>query len=156
MSPGAVAGLQGMTFTAHIEQSGKTATGIPVPDDVVEALGRGRKPPVRVTIGEHTYRSTVASRGGRFLIPLSAENREAAGVAAGDTVDVGIALDTAPRELVVPGDLAEALDARPEARRAFDALSYSNRKRHVLSVEGAKTQETRERRIAKVVATMLG
>src|ERR1700678_2802923 len=97
-----------MKFRATVELGGKTATGIEVPDDVVAALGQGSRPPVTVTVGGHSYRTTVARMGGRFLVPLSAENRTAAGVAAGDEVDVGIELDTAPREGEVPADLTEA------------------------------------------------
>jgi Bacteriocin-protection, YdeI or OmpD-Associated/Domain of unknown function (DUF1905) len=143
-----------MKFPAVIELGGKSATGFRVPDEVVAALDSGKRPAVRVTIGRHTYRSTVAVMDGVFMLPLSAENREAAGVAAGDTVDVELELDTAPRVLAVPGDLAAALDADPEARRTFDALSYSNRRWHVESVEGAKTDETRQRRISKSIASL--
>jgi bifunctional DNA-binding transcriptional regulator/antitoxin component of YhaV-PrlF toxin-antitoxin module len=145
-----------MKFRTTVELGGKTATGLPVPADVVEALGAGKRPAVHVTVAGHTYRSTVAPRGGQFLIPLSAEHRAAAGVAAGDEVDVEIELDTEARVLVVPADLAAALDADGGARQRFDALSHSNRSRHVLSVEGAKTDETRQRRIAKVVADLAG
>ena len=140
-----------MRFTTTVELGGKTATGFAVPDEVVDALGSGRRPAVTVTVGGHSYKSTVASMGGRFMVPLSAENRTAAGLAAGDEVEVDLELDTAPRELVMPDDLTAALDANPAARAAFDALSYSNRRRHVLSVEGAKADATRQRRIAKAV-----
>jgi hypothetical protein len=140
-----------MRFRTTLLQSGKTATGIEVPPEVVEALGAGRKPPVRVTVNGHTYRSTVAVMGGAYMVGVSAENRAAAGVKGGDEIDVDIELDTAPRELPVPADFAEALDAEPEARRFFDSLSYSNRQWHVLSVDGAKTDETRRRRIEKSV-----
>ena len=143
-----------MRITVTIEQSGKTATGFAVPAEVVEALGAGKRPPVRVTINGHTYRSTVASMGGRFMVGVSAETREQAGVAGGDVVEVDLELDTEPREAVVPADLAAALDAEPEARRTFDGLSYSMKRFHIESVEGAKTQETRERRIAKAVDTL--
>jgi hypothetical protein len=143
-----------MKFRTQVELGGKTATGFEVPADVVETLGRGKRPPVTVRIGEHQYRSTVAVMDGRYLLPLSAENREAAGVAAGDEVEVELELDTAPREVEVPDDLARALDAEPDARRTFDALSNSNRKWHVLQVTGAKSDETRARRIAKSVATL--
>ena len=122
-----------------------------MPDDVVAALGAGRRPAVRVSVGGHTYRSTVASRGGRFMVPLSAEHREAAGVAAGDEVDVDLELDTEPREVAVPPDLAEALDGDEEARRVFEGLPYSHRLRWVLSVEDAKTEQTRKRRVVKAV-----
>ena len=134
-----------------VELGGKTATGLEVPTEVVEALGAGKRPAVSVTIGGHTYRSTVAVMGGRYLLPLSAEHREAAGVAAGDQVDVDVELDTAPREVEVPADFAAALDADAEARRFFDGLSYSNKRRLVLAVEGAKVADTRQRRIAKTV-----
>jgi hypothetical protein len=140
-----------MRFRTTILQGGKTATGIQVPAEVVEALGSGKRPPVRVTINGYTYRSTVAVTGGRYMVGVSAENRAGAGVAGGDEVDVDIQLDTAPREVDVPPDLAAALGAEPEARRTFDGLSYSNKSWHVLQVAGAKTEETRRRRIAKSV-----
>ena len=140
-----------MRFRTTIELGGKTATGFRIPEDVVAELGSGKRPAVRVTIGGHTYRTTVAPMGGAFMIPLSAENRAGAGVAAGDEVDVDVELDTEPRVVTVPPDFAEALDRQPDARRAFDALSYSNQRRHVLSIEGAKTDETRQRRIGKAV-----
>ena len=143
-----------MRFRAVIELAGKTATGFEVPADVVAALGTSKRPAVRVTIGPYTYRSTIAPMGGRFLLPLSAEHRTAAGLAAGDEVDVVVELDDEPRELAVPDDLVAALKRNPAARKAFDALSYSNRRRHVLSVEGAKTAETRQRRIEKVVEAL--
>lgn len=125
-----------------------------VPAAVVEELGAGKKPPVRVTVGGHTYRSTVAVMGGRYLLPLSAEHRTAAGVAAGDDVEVDIELDTEPREVAVPEDLRVALDGDPAAREAFERLSYSHRRRHVLAVEDAKTPETRQRRVAKALETL--
>jgi hypothetical protein len=143
-----------MRFRATILQSGKTATGIQVPDEVVEALGSGRRPAVRVIINGYTYRSTVAVMGGAYMVGVNAEHRAAAGVAGGDQVDVEIELDTAPREVSVPDDLAAALDAEPEARRTFDGLSYSNKSWHVLQVTGAKTDETRQRRIAKSVGIL--
>jgi len=136
-------------FRATIQQSGKTTTGIQVPEEVIEALGSGKRPAVRVTINGYTYRSTVAVLGGRSMVGVSAEHRAGAGVAGGDEVDVDIELDTAPREVTVPADLAAALDAEPAARRTFDGLSYSNKSWHVLQVEGAKTDETRQRRIAR-------
>lgn len=137
-----------------MELGGKTATGFEVPAEVVAALGSAKRPAVRVTVGGHTYQTTVAPMGGRFMVALSAENRTAAMVAAGDEVEVEIALDIEPRVLEVPADLAAALDSEPAARRAFDALSYSNRRRYVLDVDGAKTAETRQRRIAKAVTDL--
>ena len=140
-----------MRFRATLESAGRTATGIEVPAEVVEALAAGRRPPVRVTLAAHTYRTTVASRGGRFLVPVSAQHREAAGVRAGDVLDVELELDTEPRKVTVPPDLAAALDADLPARARWDALSYSHRLQHVLAVEGAKAPETRARRIAKAL-----
>ena len=96
--------LSYVRFQTTVELGGKTATGMQIPDDVVATLGPGRRPAVRITVGGHTYRTTVASMGGRFLVPLSAENRTAAGVAAGDEVDVDIELDDAPREIEVAGE----------------------------------------------------
>jgi hypothetical protein len=144
-----------MRFRTTIQLEGKTATGFRVPPEVVEALGQGKKrPPVTVTINGYTYRSTVAAYGDVFMLPLAAEHREAAGVAAGDEIDVDLELDTAPRDVEVPADLAAALDAEPAARATFDGLSNSNRKWHVLNVEGTKNPETRQRRIEKSIATL--
>jgi hypothetical protein len=127
----------------------KSATGIPVPDEAVTALGAGKKAPVRVTINGYTYRTTLAVMGGTSMLSLSAQHREAAGLAAGDTVDVTLELDTEPRTVEVPADLAAALTERG-AREVFDALSYSARKEYVRQVESAKAQETRDRRIAGI------
>jgi hypothetical protein len=143
-----------MRFRTVILQSGKTATGIRVPAEVVASLGPSKRPAVRVTVNGHTYRSTVAPLSGAFMVPVSAEHRESAGVAAGDEVDVDFELDTEPREVAVPPDFAEALDREADARRFFDGLSYSHKLRHVLSIEEAKTAETRQRRVAKAVATL--
>jgi hypothetical protein len=143
-----------MNFHATIQRSGKTATGIHVPDDVVAALGSGKRPAVRVTINGHTYRSTIAPMGGAFMLPVSAEVRDRAAVTAGDEVEIQVELDTQPREVTLPSDFAEALDRDSDAKRFFDGLSYSNKRRLVLPVEQAKTAETRQRRIASTV-TML-
>jgi len=143
-----------MEFDTQVLLGGKTATGLPVPAEVVEALDAGRQPKVHVTIGGHSYRSTVAVRGGQFLIPLSAENRTAAGVAAGDEVEVELTLDTAPREVEVPADLAEALASDPAARKAFDGLPFTHRKEYVRWIEEAKKPETRASRVAKTLAKL--
>jgi hypothetical protein len=141
-------------FHTTILQGDKTATGIQIPDEVVEALGAGKRPPISVTIRGYTYRSTVAVMGGAYMVGVSAENRAGAGVKGGDQVDVDIELDTAPREVMVPPDFASALDAEPNARRTFEGLSYSNKSWHVLQIEGAKTDETRQRRIARSVEAL--
>ncbi len=140
------------TFTTTVlQEEGMNATGIRVPAEVVEALGKGKKPPVVVKIGKHSYRSTVAAYGDVFMVPLSAENRGAAGVKAGDLVEVTLELDTEPRTVEVPGDLTAAL-TEIGAAETFNALAFSKRKEFVRQVESAKTQETRERRIAKIVS----
>ncbi len=144
-----------MKFKTTVELAGKTATGLQVPEEVVADLGQGKKPAVRVTVGGHTYRTTVAVMGGKFMIPLSAENRTAAGVAAGDEVEVGIELDLEPREVEVPRDLLDALANEPDAQKAFEGLSYSNKRRIVLSLEEAKTEETRRKRIVKAISSLL-
>jgi hypothetical protein len=143
-----------MRFHTTILQGDKTATGIEVPDEVVQALGAGRRPPVKVTINGFTYRSTIAVYGGKSLVGVSAENRAGTGVAGGDEVDVNIELDSEPRTVDVPADFAAALNAEPRARATFDGLSNSNRGWHVSSIEGAKTDETRQRRIAKSIDTL--
>lgn len=143
-----------MRFQATIRLDGKTATGIEVPADVLAALGPGKRPKVQVTINGYTYPSAVGIMGGRSLIPVSADVRAKAGVAAGDTVTVDIVADTQPRHAEVPGDFSAALDREPTARRAFEQLSYSGQRRHVLAIEQARTPETRQRRIGKAITEL--
>jgi hypothetical protein len=142
-----------MKFRATIRQSGKTATGIEVPPEVVEGLGSSKRPAVSVTLGDYTYRTTIAPMGGRYMIPVSADVRKNAGVAANDTLDVRVELDTAPREITVPDDFKAAL-AAGGAQEFFESLSFSAKQWHVLQIEGAKTAETRQRRIQKSVETL--
>jgi hypothetical protein len=136
------------TFRTTVELGGKTATGLPVPAEIVDALGAGRRPAVRITVGDYTYRTTIAPMGGRFFVPLSADNRVAAGLAAGDEVDVTVRVDTAEREVAVPDDLAAALADDPAARAFFDGLAYSHRKEWVRWIEDAKKPETRAQRVS--------
>lgn len=143
-----------MRFHTTILQGDKTATGIEIPPEIVEALGAGKRPAVTITINGFTYRSSIAVMGGAYMVGVSAENRAGARVAGGDEVDVDIELDTAPREVVVPPDFAAALDADPAARSTFDRLSYSNKSWHVLQITGAKTEETRTRRIGKSIEAL--
>src|SRR4051794_464720 len=138
-----------MDFRTTVELGGVNATGLRVPDHVVEQLGAGKRPPVRVTVAGYTYRTTVAPMGGAYYVPLSAEHRTAAGVVAEQEVDVGIELDTAPREVVLPDDLAKAMD--DAARSAFDGLAPSHKKEWVRWVEEAKKPETRAARITRTV-----
>lgn len=140
-----------MKFQAVVLQSGKTATGLRVPPDIIAALGSHKRPAIRVTIGAHSYPSTVGVMQGEYMIPLSAENRALAGVAAGDEVEVDIELDTQPREVSLPPDFLAALSAEPAAKQFFEGLSYSQQRWFVLGVTDAKTPETRERRIGKAL-----
>jgi hypothetical protein len=129
-------------------------TFIEVPLDVPAVFGRVRAP-VRVTVNGHAFRSTVMRYGDRYYVPLNRANRAAAGVEAGDAVAVALASDDAPRTVEVPADLAEALDAAPGARAAFDGAAFSHRREWVESVTGARRPETRERRIGRVVEQVL-
>lgn len=141
-----------MTFkTTIVQATGMKATGIEVPPSVVENLGAGKRPRVTVTLNGYTYQSTVAVMGGRFMLPLAAVHREKAGVKGGEKVAVTVELDTAPREVTVPGDLAQAFARDAQARAAFERLSYTHRKEHVRAIEEAKKPETRVRRIAKTL-----
>lgn len=136
-----------MRFRTTLDAAGKNAAGFRVPREVVEALGKGKRPPVIVTINGYSYRNTVAVYGDAYLIGVAREHRAPAGVKPGDEIEVDLELDSAPREVEVPADFAAALDAVPEAKAFFDSLSYSNKRRFTLSIEGAKAAETRQRRI---------
>lgn len=142
------------SFDATLFAQGNN-TGIEVPDDVIEALGAGRRPPVRVELDGHEFRTTVGVMGGRHLIPVSKAIREATGLSGGDDVSVVLTVDTSPREVEVPADLAAALAAAPAAKSFFDGLSNSLQRYHVGQVTDAKTDATRERRIAKAVQLFL-
>ncbi|RAX15936.1 DUF1905 domain-containing protein [Pseudarthrobacter sp. AG30] len=143
-----------MKFTTILQLDGATATGIRVPDDVVAALGGGKRFPVQVTINGVTYPSTVATMKGEPKVPVSSEIRKLAGIKAGDEVTVELTADDKPRSVDVPEDLAAALAADSAAAERFQSLSYSNQRRHVLAVTGARTEETRSRRIAAVLAEL--
>jgi len=138
-------------FRTKLLSAGKTATGFEVPESAVAQLGAGKRPAVNVTINGFTYRNTVAVYGGKFLVGVSAENREGAGVKAGDMLEVTLELDTAPREVQVPSDFKKALSREPKALKAFNALSYSNKRRFTLAIEAAKAPEPRARRIESSV-----
>jgi Domain of unknown function (DUF1905)/Bacteriocin-protection, YdeI or OmpD-Associated len=145
-----------MEFTTELLATGGTTTGFAVPEEVVEALGAGRRPKVVATVDGHRWRTSIASMGGRFLLGASAAVREAAGISAGNTYTVAVEVDTAPREVEVPGDLAAAIAAAPGAAAAWAALSFSAQRQHAESVLAAKKPETRERRVAAVVERLAG
>jgi hypothetical protein len=138
-----------MRFESTMSQMGNN-TGIELSPEVIEALGGGRRPAVVVVVNGYEYRSTVGVMGGRFLVPFSSDKRAETGIRGGDAITVDVTLDTAPRTVEVPQDLADALDAA-RVRAAFDALAPSHRKAHVTSVESAKAADTRARRIAAVI-----
>ena len=143
-----------MKFHTTLLKADKNATGIEIPSEVVESLGAGKRPPVRVTINGYTYRNTVAVMGGVYMVGVSAEHRKGAGVAGGDAIEVEIELDTEPRVVTVPADFQAALDQNDDAKQTFDGLSYSNKSRHVLSIAEAKSAETRQRRIDKAISQL--
>ncbi len=144
-----------MRFETTMFLSGNN-TGIEVPPEVVESFGAGKRPPVVVTVNGFEYRSTIAPMGGMFLIPFSSDKRVATGIRGGDPIVVDLELDTAPRTVDVPDDLAAALDATPNAREAWERLSPSHKKAHVTAIEGAKAAETRQRRIDKAIEALTG
>jgi hypothetical protein len=142
-------------FRTLLLQAGKTATGIKIPPEVIEKLGAGKKPPVKVTINGFTYRSTVAVMGGAFMVGVNAENRIGAKVNGGDEIEVTIELDTQPREVEVPADFQKILDKNSAARKKFATLSYSRQKELVIPIKDAKTEETKQRRIEKALDILL-
>ncbi|MBK8934278.1 MAG: DUF1905 domain-containing protein [Chloroflexi bacterium] len=143
-----------ITFkTVVTQEENMNATGLPVPAEAVATLDSGKRPKVKVSLNDYTYRSTVAAYGEVFMLPLSKEHRDAAGVKAGDEVEVMLELDTEPRTVEVPDDLAMALE-EGGVTAVFDALAPSKRKEHVRQVTSAKAEETRQRRIAKIVTTL--
>jgi antitoxin component of MazEF toxin-antitoxin module len=143
------------TFSAQVVPAGN-ATGVDVPVDVVDALGAGKRPKVAISINGHTWRSRVASKDGRFIVGISAANRAAAGIAPGDEVEVTLELDTEPRVVAEPPDLAAALDADPPVRAAFERLPYGLRRKHLTALEDAKSEATRERRLTKLIDSLRG
>lgn len=140
-----------MKLMTVINAAGKTAAGIVVPDEIVEALGGGGRPKVRVTVAGHTYRSSIARMGGVYMCTVSNETRAATGLRPGQAVEFDIELDTEPREVAVPADLRAALDADAGAAAAFEKLSYSNRRRHAMAIEALKSPEARARRVTRTV-----
>jgi len=136
-------------WSTELSAFGKN-TGIVVPPELIEQLGQGQRPPVAVEVNGHEFRTTVGVMAGKHLVPISAAIRSAAGLAAGDAIDVTLTVDTTPRTVDVPADLAAALEAGG-VRPFFDTLSNSLQRFHVDNVNGAKTDDTRAKRVAKAV-----
>src|SRR6266446_9039409 len=143
-----------MKFRAKVLLAGKTATGVEVPAKVVDGLGSTKRPLVRVTINGYTYRSAIAPMGGTFMLGISDEVRKAAHVAAGDTVEVDVALDTEKRDVEVPPELAKALARDAKAKKYFESLSYSGKFRLTAPIANGKTAETRERNLVKAMQAL--
>ncbi|MGO4691135.1 YdeI/OmpD-associated family protein [Glaciibacter sp. 2TAF33] len=143
------------TFTTRLRLLGNNS-GIPVPDDVVAGFSAGKRVPVVVTIGDYSYRNTVAPYRGEYMISLSAAHRQASGLTGDEEVEVTLEVDSAPRQAEVPADFADALAADGAAKAAFDRLSYSAQSRFTLDIIGAKTADTRQRRIDKALTTLRG
>ncbi|MEJ8859488.1 YdeI/OmpD-associated family protein [Variovorax robiniae] len=140
-----------MKFRAKVIPSGN-ATAVEVPREIVQALGPEARPPVTVSINGHSWRSRIALMRGLCLVGISAANRAASGIAEGDAVEVLLELDSEPRVVPEPSDLADALDKSPAARAAFDRLPFGLKRKHVTTIEESKSVEVRQRRIAKLIA----
>lgn len=143
-----------LKFKAELLLAGKTATGIRVPDEIVENLGAGKRPPVKATINDYTYQNTIAVMNGVYMLSVSNSVREKAGVKSGEMVEVELELDKAPRDVDVPHDFRKALEQNADAKLFFDSLSNSNKKRYTISIEQAKTEDTKNRRIEKAIADL--
>lgn len=145
--------IPNMKFKTTIFQSGNN-TGIVVPEKVLNDLGASKRPPVVVTIKGYTYRSTVGAMGGQFLIPLSAEHRKNSGVAGGERLEITLVLDNEPRTVALSAELHAALKKNAKAMHAYERLPPSGKKKVVLMVDSAKTEETRMRRVAKIIGDL--
>jgi hypothetical protein len=145
-----------MRLRLELKGHGGNTAGFEIPDEVVEELDGGRRPKVVVTVGKHTWRSSIANMGGTFMLGVSMANREAAGVSAGETLDVDIELDSAPREVDVPDDLVAELTRDAAAAAAWETWSFTRQKEAARSLIEAKKPETRARRLEKVLAELRG
>ena len=143
-----------MTYTTTLRKFGPNNTGIEVPEEILLGLGRGRRVKVVATVNGYAYRTSVAPAMGLILMPFSSEHRAATGLTGGETIEVDVVLDDAPREVELPADLADALADAPAAAAFFETLSYTNRKTYVTWIEEAKKAETRTDRVAKAVVML--
>jgi hypothetical protein len=140
-------------FQAKVAPSGN-ATAVEVPKDGIESFGAGARPPVAISINGHRWRSRIAVKDGKHLVGISAANRRASSISEGDLVEVLVELDEEPRTLPEPTDLSEALKKNSRARAAFDGLPFGLKRKHVAAIEDAKSLQTRQRRIAKLVSDL--
>ena len=142
--------MSGVTFSTIAQPNSGGVLLIEIPEAVVKQLGAGKRVPVRVTLNGAKYRSTIAVYGDRYYLPARKEIRDAAKLVPGGRARVSLEVDTAPRTVTVPADLARALSTA-KLRAGFDAFSFSHRKEFVEWVTSAKRAETRAARIPKVV-----
>ena len=145
-----------MRLRLELQSHGGNTAGFVIPPEVVDELGAGRRPKVVVTVGEHSWRSSIASMGGQFLLGVSQENRAAAGVAAGQTLDLTVEVDDAPRTVEPPEDLAGALTSDPALAKAWETWPPSRQKEAARQLTEAKKPETRARRLEKILADLAG
>jgi Bacteriocin-protection, YdeI or OmpD-Associated/Domain of unknown function (DUF1905) len=143
-----------VTFETTVAASGNN-TGIVVPDEVIERLAAGKRPPVLVNVNGYEYRNTVAVMGGRHMISISAAVRNATGLKGGDPIRVTLTVANTAREVDVPADFTAALAADERARAFFETLSNSMQRYHVDNINAAKNADTRQRRIDKAIALFL-
>jgi hypothetical protein len=139
---------------AELQATGGNTTGFQIPDSTVDDLGGGGRPKVSVTVNGVTFRTSIARMGGQYWLGISAERRAAAGISAGDVLDLEIALDTAPREVELPDDLAAALAADAQAAEFWSTLSFSAKRWHTEQIAGAKTAQTRARRVERSISLL--
>lgn len=145
-----------MKFTAELESGSGNTAGFRVPEGIVTALAGGKRPKVSVTVNGYSYRTSVAPMAGDYWVGVAIAHREPAAVEPGNVYEVDLELDTAPRVVELPQELADALAAEPALADAWGALSYSNQRRLAEPIGAAKAEETRARRVAKVVADLRG
>jgi hypothetical protein len=143
-----------VSFETTLSATGNN-TGIVVPAELIDELGAGKRPPVLVRVNGHEYRNTVGVMKGQHMVSVSAAIREATGLSAGDAIKVELTLADRPRDVEVPADLQSALQANPTARAFFEKLSNSLQRYHVDNINGAKSEETRDRRIEKAIGLFL-
>jgi len=135
---------------------GGGGTLVPVPKQVAAQLGLKGMPKVQAVIAGRPYRGSLMPMGdGTYCLGVLKSIQEAAGVRTGDTITVEIELDTAPRTVDPPVDLAKALARNKKAAAAWDGLSYTNRKEIARSLEESKKPETRQRRLAAALERLL-
>lgn len=139
------------TFRTVLVQKGNNV-GIVVPDEVVDSFGVGKRVPVVVTVdGGYSYRNTISSMGGRFMISFNADTRAKTGRGGGDEVEITLEHDTAPRTVEMPEALATAVAGEPALLAAWERLAPSHQKEFARSIDEAKGDDTRARRVEKAL-----